>query len=250
MMRFKGKTALVTGAATGIGRAAVLRLAAEGAAVYAVDRNAEGLREVETAVIEAGAGQIITRAGDVSDEATVRSIVSDAAETLGGIDILANIAGIHKTTPLDGLSVSDFQQLISVNVMGTFLFCRETMPHLRKSRGVVVNIASTSATHAHPYMTAYAATKGAVLAFSLSLAAEVAQDGVRVVAISPGGVVTPLMTGVTFPEDVDSSFYGRIQPQLGFGDPAAIAGSIAYAASDDGAFLTGVELRVDGGSHV
>lgn len=250
MLRFKGKTALLTGAATGIGRAAVLRLASEGAAVYAVDQNADGLEETEAAVAEGGTGQIITRVADISDETSVSAVVTDAADTLGGIDVLANIAGVHKTTPIDELSVGDFQKLVDVNLMGTFLFCRETMPYLRKSRGVVINIASTSATHAHPFMTAYAATKGAVLAFSLSLAAEVSADGVRVVAISPGGVVTPLMTGVTFPEGIDSSFYDRIQPQLGFGDPAAIAGTIAYAASGDGAFLTGVELRVDGGSHV
>ncbi|MCW4355703.1 SDR family oxidoreductase [Hoyosella sp. YIM 151337] len=250
MLRFKGKTVLLTGAATGIGRAAALRLTSEGAAVYAVDRNAEELKDTEAVVAEGGAGQIITRVADVSDETSVIDVVADAVGELGGIDVLANVAGVHKTTPIDELSVRDFQGLIDVNLMGTFLFCREAMPHLRKSRGVVINIASTSATHAHPFMAAYAATKGAVLAFSLSLAAEVSADGVRVVAISPGGVVTPLMTGVAFPETVDSSFYSRIQPQLGFGDPAAIAGTIAYAASEDGAFLTGVELRVDGGSHV
>ncbi|MFI6601501.1 SDR family NAD(P)-dependent oxidoreductase [Nonomuraea sp. NPDC050536] len=242
MERFAGKNVLLTGAATGIGRATALRLAAEGATVFAVDVNAAGLAEL-------GSG-IHTRVVDVSDEGEVKAAVAAAASTMGGIDVLANVAGIHKTTPLAGLTLDDFRRLLDVNLLGTFLFCREAMPYLLQSKGVVVNTASTSATHAHPLMTAYAASKGAVLAFSISLAAEVAADGVRVVAVSPGGVVTPLMTGVTFPEGVDASFYGRIMPQVGFGDPEAIAGTIAYAASADGAYLTGVELRVDGGSHV
>ncbi|WP_328807701.1 SDR family NAD(P)-dependent oxidoreductase [Nonomuraea antri] len=243
MERFAGKNVLLTGAATGIGRATALRLAAEGARVFAVDLN-------EAALAELASDAVITHVADVSDETSVREAVARAATTLGGIDALVNVAGIHKTTPLATLTLAEFQRLLDVNLLGTFLFCREAMPYLVASKGVVVNTASTSATHAHPFMTAYAASKGAVLAFSLSLAAEVAPSGVRVVAVSPGGVVTPLMTSVAFPEGVDASFYGRIMPQVGFGDPEAIAGTIAYAASSDGAYLTGVELRVDGGSHV
>ncbi|MFI6323378.1 SDR family NAD(P)-dependent oxidoreductase [Nonomuraea sp. NPDC050556] len=240
MERFAGKKVLLTGAATGIGRATALRLADEGATVFAVDRNAEGLADLPTK----------TWVADVSDEQSVKDAVRAAADVMGGIDVLVNVAGIHKTTPLATLTLADFQRLLDVNLLGTFLFCREAMPYLREAKGVVINTASTSATHAHPFMTAYAASKGAVLAFSISLAAEVAADGVRVVAISPGGVVTPLMTSVSFPEGVDASFYGRIMPQVGFGEPEAIAGTIAFAASSDGAYLTGVELRVDGGSHV
>lgn len=240
MERFAGKKVLLTGAATGIGRATALRLADEGATVFAVDRNAEGLADLP----------MKTRVADVSDEQSVKDAVKEAVEAMGGIDVLVNVAGIHKTTPLATLTLADFQRLLDVNLLGTFLFCREAMPYLKEARGVVINTASTSATHAHPLMTAYAASKGAVLAFSISLAAEVAPDGVRVVAVSPGGVVTPLMTSVSFPEGVDASFYGRIMPQVGFGEPEAIAGTIAFAASSDGAYLTGVELRVDGGSHV
>lgn len=240
MERFAGKRVLITGAATGIGRATALRLAEEGATVFAVDRNAEALAQLA----------MKTRVTDVADEQSVKEAVSAAAESMGGIDVLVNVAGIHQTTPLATLTLAGFQRLLDVNLLGTFLFCREAMPYLVEAKGVVINTASTSATHAHPFMTAYAASKGAVLAFSLSLAAEVAPDGVRVVAVSPGGVVTPLMTSVSFPEGIDASFYGRIMPQVGFGEPAAIAGTIAYAASADGAYLTGVELRVDGGSHV
>ena len=233
-----GKNVLLTGGATGIGRATARRLVAEGARVFAVDVNTDMPDEV------------IAHVADVSDEEQVKAAVARAVEVMGGIDVLVNVAGIHKTTPLATLSLADFRKLLDVNLLGTFLFCREAMPHLAERKGVVINTASTSATHAHPFMTAYAASKGAVLAFSLSLAAEVAPQGVRVVAISPGGVVTPLLNGVTFPEDVDGSFYGRILPQIGFGEPEAIAGTIAFAASSDGVYLTGVELRVDGGSHV
>lgn len=240
MERFTGKKVLLTGAATGIGRATADRLVEEGATVFAVDVNPDLPKH----------DRIIPHVADVADEEAVKNAVRVAAETMGGLDVLVNVAGIHRTTPLETLTLADFQRLLNVNLLGTFLFCREAMPYLRESKGVVINTASTSATHAHPFMTAYAASKGAVLSFSLSLAAEVAPAGVRVVAVSPGGVVTPLMTSVNFPEGVDASFYGRIMPQVGFGEPAAIAGTIAYAASADGAYLTGVELRVDGGSHV
>ncbi|MFI6296930.1 SDR family NAD(P)-dependent oxidoreductase [Nonomuraea sp. NPDC050790] len=240
MERFAGKNVLLTGAATGIGRATALRLAGEGARVLAVDLNPE--------IPEHAA--ITPHVADVADEAQVKAAVARAVEELGGLDALINVAGVHKTTPLATLTLDDFRRLLEINLLGTFLFCREAMPYLVERKGVVVNTASTSATHAHPFMTGYAASKGGVLAFSLSLAAEVAPQGVRVVAVSPGGVVTPLMTSVSFPEGVDASFYGRIMPQVGFGEPEAIAGTIAYAASADGAYLTGVELRVDGGSHV
>ena len=167
--------------------------------------------------------------------------------------VLCAVSGeqFYNTSPLD------FRRLLDVNMIGTFLFCREAMPSLVERKGVVVNLASVSATHAHPWMTAYSASKGAVLAFTIALASEYAADGVRAVAISPGGVATPLTASVRFPKDADMMYYARITPQIGehvneyvrFGRPEDIAGTIAFAASSDAAFLTGVEIRVDGGSH-
>ncbi|MDA2805798.1 SDR family NAD(P)-dependent oxidoreductase [Nocardiopsis suaedae] len=250
--RFAGRAGILTGAASGIGRAAALRLTAEGARLLLVDRDAEGLKETVRLVGEQGGragGAAAAHPGDVADEEAVRTAVAAAKERYGAIDLLVNVAGFHKVVPLEEVTVDYWHRQFAVNALGTALFCREALPHLVESGGVVVNTASTSATHAHPYMTAYAASKGAVLAFTQSLAAEVWGRGVRVLAVSPGGVATPLADSVAFPEGTDGSYYARITPPRGMGRPEDIAAAIAFAASEDGAFVRGVELRVDGGSH-
>ncbi|MFI7642245.1 SDR family NAD(P)-dependent oxidoreductase [Nonomuraea sp. NPDC049400] len=245
MNRFVGKRILVTGAASGIGRATALRLASEDGLVFAVDRDAKRLKDLIH-------NRITTHTADIAHEQEVLHAVHTAYEVLGGLDALINVAGIHRITPLPDLTPTAFHDLLAINCVGTALMCREAMPHLMTSRGVVVNVASTAATHGHPYMTAYAASKGALLAFSLSLAAEVAPHRVRVVAVSPGGVRTPMVTAMEVPEgaDIDPTFFSRTRPLTGYGEPEQIAATIAYAASSDGSYLTGVELRVDGGSHV
>ncbi|MFE9972216.1 SDR family NAD(P)-dependent oxidoreductase [Streptomyces hirsutus] len=248
MNRFEGVKVLLTGAGSGIGRATALRLVSEGAAVFAVDLSGEGL--AQTAAAASGPGRIATRVADVADEDAVVAAVRAAAGELGGIDVLVNVAGIHRTTPIDRLTVDDLQRLFTVNAVGTALFCREALPHLPDRTGVIVTIASSAASHGNPYMTAYAASKGAVLGFSLSLAAEVAHRGIRVVPISPGAVATPLVGPGLLPPELDLSYYGRIRSLFGAADPEQIAGVIAFAASRDAGYLTGAEMRVDGGSHI
>jgi len=243
--RFGGKRVLLTGAASGIGRATAVRLVAEGAAVVAVDVAEDGL--AATAAACDGPGRITTALCDVSSESAVVGAVRAAVAALDGLDALVNVAGIHRTTPIETLTVEDLRQLFEVNCVGTALACREAVPHLPRG-GVIVNVASSSAAHGNPYMSAYSASKGAVLAFSLSLAAELVGRGIRVVPVSPGTVATPLTAAVTA-GDLDFSYYGRIRSLMGEGDPEQIAGVIAFAASDDASYLTGAELRVDGGSH-
>ncbi len=247
--RFDGVNVLLTGAGSGIGRATALRLAAEGAAVFAVDLARDGLAETVASVT--GPGRIVPHVADVSDEPAVVAAVRAAAAELGGIDVLVNVAGIHKATPIDSLTVQDLHRLFSVNLVGTALFCREALRHLPDRTGVIVNVASSSAAHGNPYMTAYSASKGAVLGFSLSLAAEVVGRGIRVVPVSPGSVDTPLTGNAdVLPRGLDLSYYGRIRSLLGTASPEQIAGVIAFAASRDGGYLTGAEIRVDGGSHI
>lgn len=244
-LRFEGRRVLLTGAASGIGRATALRLVGEGATVVAVDRDGEGLAGTATAC--SGSGRLSTAVCDVTSEPSVVETVAEAVSRLGGLDVLANVAGIHRTTPIERLTVADLRLLFDVNLVGTALFCREAVPHLAQG-SVIVNVASSAAAHGNPYMSAYSASKGAVLAFSLSLAAELVSRGVRVVPVSPGTVATPL-TAAVMPGDLDFSYYGRIRSLMGEARPEQVAGAIAFAASDDASYLTGAELRVDGGSH-
>jgi NAD(P)-dependent dehydrogenase (short-subunit alcohol dehydrogenase family) len=206
MLRFSGTNVLLTGAASGIGRVTATRLLSEGAALFAVDRDAEGLDELVRSS-SCVPGRVVTATIDVTDEPAVGTVVAAAADALGGIDVLVNVAGAHRTMPIDQHRVADRCELSEVDCVGTALFCRETVRHLLDGHGVIVNVAS----------------KGAVLAFSLGLAAELAGRGMRVVPVSPG-------TGPI--------------------DQARVAGAIAFAASRDASYLTGAELRVDGGAHI
>ena len=174
--------------------------------------------------------------------------VAEAVARLGSLEVLINLAGIHRTTPIETLTVKDLRDLFEVNLVGTALFCREVVPHLPEGVGVIVNVASSSADHGNPYMSAYSASKGAVLAFSKSLAAELVGRGIRVVPVSPGTTVTPLTAQVT-PGDLDFGYFGRIRSLLGPAQPEQLAAAIVFAASRDASYFTGAELRVDGGSH-
>ncbi|MBB1156313.1 SDR family NAD(P)-dependent oxidoreductase [Amycolatopsis dendrobii] len=240
MGRFENAKVLLTGGGSGIGRATALRLAAECATVFSVDVDHSGTPETE---------RILRHQADVSDESAISAAVRAAAAELGGIDVVVNVAGIHRTTPIAELTVEDLRRLYDVNLIGTALCCREALPQLPDGRGVIVNVSSSSATHGNPYMTAYSASKAAVLGFSLSLAAEVVGRGVRVVVVSPGTVATPLV-GEHVLAGLDTSYYSRIRSPMGAAEPDQIAATIAFAASADAGYLTGAEIRVDGGSHI
>lgn len=243
--RFEGRRVLLTGAASGIGRATAVRLVEEGAELFAVDVDEEGLEL--TAKSCTGHGSVTTALCEVTSEGEVVKTVRDATATLAGLDVLVNVAGIHRTTPIEKLTVDDLHLLFEVNLVGTALMCREAVPHLGRG-SAIVNVASSAAAHGNPYMSAYSASKGAVLGFSLSLAAELVDRGIRVVPVSPGTVTTPL-TAAVVPGDLDFSYYGRIRSLMGEAAPEQLASVIAFAASDDASYLTGAELRVDGGSH-
>lgn len=255
MDRFSDKAVLLTGAASGMGRAAAIRLTGEGARVFGVDRDKAGLDETAARIADdSGADSFVPHVADVSAEAEVIAAVEAAVAELGRIDVLANIAGVQQTTPLGSLTVEQMQRAFAINALGTVLFCRETAPHLPDGEGVIVNIASASASKGSPYMTAYAASKGAVLAATMTIAAELAPRRIRVLAISPGAVRTPLTAGVTFDDGkgghLDASYYARVYPLFGYGEPEDIAATIAFAASQDGRFWAGSELRIDGGAYI
>ncbi|HYI61888.1 MAG TPA: SDR family NAD(P)-dependent oxidoreductase [Acidimicrobiales bacterium] len=247
--RLAGRSALVTGAASGIGAATALRLAAEGATVLAVDLDGEGLARTIAALPAEATGSVTAHRADVSDEGAVAGAVAAAVEGGDGLDVVANIAGILRAAHTTEHSLELWDQVIRVNLTSTFLVCRAALPHLLDGGGAIVNSASTSAAFGHPWMAAYAASKGGVAAFTHTLAVEYAKRGVRVNAIAPGSVRTAMTKGLDLPADADWDLLPRIMSPVGPGEPAAVASVVALLASDDGAHINGEIIRIDGGTH-
>jgi meso-butanediol dehydrogenase/(S,S)-butanediol dehydrogenase/diacetyl reductase len=243
--RFTGRRALVTGAASGIGRATALRLASESAQVTAVDVNAELLEKL-TVDSEGAGGSITTLVGDVSTEDGVISLVDTAVERLGGLDVVVNAAGVLSFSHTHEVSLDEWSRLIAINLTGTFLMCRQSLPHLLATRGNIVNLASTAAHAGQPWATAYVASKGGVLALTRSLAVEYAAQGLRVNSISPGAIDTPITGAFHLPEGADIKLLGRVTPLGPFGTPEGIAAAIAFVASDEASHMNGADLLIDG----
>ncbi len=242
-MRFQGKQVLVTGAASGIGRATAILFASEGARVTIADLNAEGL--------EATAAKMISRPNivpyDAADMASCRALVETAAKD--GLDVLCNIAGILKWGPTLEFSEEDFARILTINTTSVFTMCKAALPHLIKSKGVIVNTASTAALQGIAYTVAYAASKHGVAAITKSLAIEFASKGVRINAICPGHVNTPMGNAAPPPGDVDWGLVMRNAPKLvdGSCEPEDVAEMFAFLASDQARKVTGALFTIDGG---
>ena len=183
-----GKTALVTGGGGGIGREIAAQLKAAGANVAICGRNVEKLEAAAHAI-----GGALTLPGDLLDDTYVQSCVDRTVETFGGLDILINNAGVALSKPFGETTIEDFDRVMATNVRAPFILIRSALPHLRKARGRVINIASVVAHKGYPLQSAYAASKHALLGLSKSLANELYEDGVRVHVISPGGVYTDMV---------------------------------------------------------
>ncbi|MEU7701770.1 SDR family NAD(P)-dependent oxidoreductase [Streptomyces sp. NPDC015492] len=260
LTRYEGRRALITGGGSGIGQATVLRVLAEGGRVVAADISEDGLKDT---VAKAGdaAGRLTTVVVNVADEASVRAGVAAAVEALGGLDVLVNAAGILRSSHTHETSLDSFEQVVRINLTGTFLMIRESIPALLEGDGsAVVNFSSTSAMFAHPYMAAYAASKGGIQSMTHALAAEYAKQGIRFTAVQPGSISSGMTDGTGasrqsvgpgIPEDADWSLFTKLAPALGqgFAGPETVAGVVAMLASEDGRFITGTEVRIDGGTH-
>ncbi|MFG2906811.1 SDR family NAD(P)-dependent oxidoreductase [Kitasatospora sp. NPDC048286] len=254
MERFNGRNVLITGGGSGIGQATVHRILAEGGNVVAVDVNEDGLEKtLDRATTEGTADRLTIQVLDISDEAAVVAGVAEAISGLGGLDVLVNAAGILRSAHTHETSLEFWNKLLAVNLTGTFLMTREALPALLAGgKGVVVNFSSTSASFAHPYMAAYAATKGGIQSFTHAIASEYSKQGLRAVCVAPGSIDSGMTHNPGLPADADLSLLAKLSPALGqgFAGPETVAGVIAMLASDDGAFVTGTELRIDGGTHM
>jgi NAD(P)-dependent dehydrogenase (short-subunit alcohol dehydrogenase family) len=261
-MRLKGKTALITGAGSGMGRVATALFVREGANVIATDISRKGLDETvsqrsgdpEVSPETVGeAGSILALTGDVTNAADVDSWVRAGVERFGALHILYNNAGIF---PDDDNSVLDmdeavYQRTLDVNLKGVMLGCKYAIPEMRRAGGgSVVNVASFVALVGCTVpQDAYTASKGAVLALTKSLAVQFGRDGVRVNAICPGPILTPLLADLFPSEEEKMKRLNRI-PLGRFGLPEDIAYAALYLASDESSFVTGTEFVVDGGITV
>jgi NAD(P)-dependent dehydrogenase (short-subunit alcohol dehydrogenase family) len=243
--RFSGRTALVTGGASGIGRATAIRLASEGAKVVAVDVNADLLSKLsgETGGLS---GSVSTLVGDVGSEWGVELLVAESVNRLGTLDVVVNVAGVLSFSHTHEQPLEEWSRLIAINLTGTFLVCRRALPHLLSSRGNIVNLASTAAHKGQPWAAAYAASKGGVLAFTRALAVEYAAAGLRVNSISPGAIDTPITSAFHLPEGADIKLLNRVTPIGPFGTPEGIAAAIAYVASDEASHMNGADILIDG----
>ena len=246
MQRLAGRVALVTGGASGMGKQTALRLAREGACVLIGDIDAIGAKETAERIRVEG-GDATVQPYDASEEAACVALVSAAVETYGQLDIVANIAGISAFYRLDEISVEVFERFLRINLTSPLVICREAMPHLKRTRGCIINIASVNGRVFAPYHTAYGASKAGVLALTKSLALEFAADGVRVNAICPGGFDTPMNENHRMPEGIDENLLARLYPLGEMGDPEQIAGLIAYLASDEASYISGEDIVIDGG---
>jgi NAD(P)-dependent dehydrogenase (short-subunit alcohol dehydrogenase family) len=246
--RYDGRVALVTGAASGIGRATAHRLAAEGAAVACLDSN-EAVGAVAEKINEKEAGKggsALALQCDVRDEDGVATAVARITAELGTITNLCNIAGIGSFAHTTAETRSRWEEIIGVNLTGTFLLCRAVLPGMLEHGGAIVNTVSSAGIKGQPYSAAYCASKGGVLMLTKALAVEYMGRGVRVNGVAPGGVDTPIVHDFAVPEDADFTLIQRAMAPLGFAHPHEIAGAFAYLGSDEAAYVTGSIFSIDG----
>ncbi|HZR83367.1 MAG TPA: SDR family NAD(P)-dependent oxidoreductase [Candidatus Binatia bacterium] len=254
--RFEGKVAVVTGAAGGIGRATVDRLAREGARIAAVDIDRGALDEV-AAGVRAHGSEMLAIPADVTRAEDVRGFLDDASTRFGGVDLLFNNAGIEGVvTPFEEYPEDVFDRVMAVNVRGVFLGLKYALPRMRaRGGGAIVNTSSVAGLTGNPLVSAYITSKHAVIGLTRSAAMAGAADGVRVNAVCPAPIETRMMRSLEegfapgAPESVKTMMKTRI-PLGRYGTPDEIAAVVAFLFSDDARYITGAIYPVDGGMTV
>lgn len=243
MHRLEGKVAIVTGAGSGIGRAVARRLVDEGASVLGVDIDRDGL----AGTVDAVDGQLATLEADLADPDSAPSVVDACVAEFGGIDVLGNVAGIFRAHHVTDVTVSEYRQIMAVNLDAYFFLAQAAIPHLLERDGNIVNVASNSAIQGIPYGAPYAISKGGVIQLTRALAVEFLTRPLRVNAIAPAGTNTNIATGASFPSDMDPALAGRMAGLRGMAEPEEVAGLFAFLASYEAKSVTGAVYTIDNG---
>ena len=246
MIDLTGKSALVTGGSRGIGAACCRMLASAGASVAVNYQLERPHAELLVQRIEEAGGKAFSLAADVARADEAEMLVDETVDRFGALDIVVNNAGIWRGSPIEEISNGEWEEMIGVNLTGSFHILRAAVPHLKQSGGRVINISSTAGQRGEAFHSHYAATKGAIIALTKSLAAELAPDGVNVNCVAPGWVETD-MTRESLAGDSSAEILSVI-PLGRAGRPEEIAGAVLYLASDLASFVTGEILNVNGGA--
>ena len=243
MNRFTGKVALITGAASGVGRATARQMVEEGANVYGIDINEEGL---EAVYAELG-DQFFSDTVDIRDRKSCHKAVETCVEHLGGLDVVANVAGVVRSHHVTDVDEDSWRLIMGVNLDGMFWITQAAIPHLKKSAGNIVNVASNAGFMGQAYTVPYCAAKGAVINMTRALAMEYIKSDIRVNAIAPGGMKTAMTENWSVPDDIDFELMQTYTGYRGMAEPESAANAICWMASEEASRCTGSILSVDGG---
>ncbi len=241
-----GKSALITGAAAGLGRATSLALAGAGADLCLVDINAEGLEATAREARTLGAKTLVI-AADIADENNCRDAITSAVEHFGRLDALCNVAAVFIPSHTDSMTSEQWHRTMAVNLGAPFHLIQAAIPHLLESRGAVVNVTSCAAHVGQAYTAAYCATKAGLTHMTKALAMEYMHKGIRFNAVAPGGMMTALAAGFRGLQDPDPELLKRYSPLRGLVEIDDVAEMVAFLATDAARGYHGAVINIDNG---
>ncbi|MET0241292.1 MAG: SDR family oxidoreductase [Sphingobium sp.] len=241
-----GKAALVTGAASGLGKATAIALAKAGADVCIVDVNAAGLEETAAEIRALGRAAEVHPA-DLSDHLTCAPAVAAAVAAFGRLDALCNVAGLIRFAHTHDMAAADYMRTIAVNLTAPFFLSQAAIPHLLAAQGAIVNVSSSAAFVGEAYAAAYCASKGGLNQMTKAMAMEYIHKPIRINAVAPGGMMTGIATGMTFPPDLDRSLISRFSGLRGLVEVEDVANMIAFLASPAAGAYHGACIAMDRG---